>query len=327
MKGIDFDMKKIALFLTILLTLSSYGCSSNVDFTVPQKDVTIEVIVTSQSSKFWDTVKQGARDASEELGIKVVFDAPPTEADLDKQIECLENAIMNEVDAIIISPLDANALNNTLSNATARNIPILTIDNTVTYDGVKSAIGTKNDNAGAIAGQQLASLMNNKGKVAVVRHSNAVVAEKRCESFRKTIQGINGITLLDTINVEGNIDDVPNMITECIKQNSDITGIFATNQTSTVKICETLKQLGRNDIFVVGFDSSEIEIQYIEEGILRGTMVQNPYLMGYLGVRNAYKTINGESIDSFIDTGITYVDITNLNDADIQSIIYPMGKE
>jgi ribose transport system substrate-binding protein len=56
-------------------------------------------------------------------------------------------------------------------------------------------------------------------------------------------------------------------------------------------------------------------------------MVQNPYLMGYLGVRNAYKLINGDSIDSFIDTGINYVDASTLNDPDVEILLYPMGKD
>ena len=55
-------------------------------------------------------------------------------------------------------------------------------------------------------------------------------------------------------------------------------------------------------------------------------MVQNPYNMGYLGVRNIYKAMQGKKLEEKIDTGITYVDRNNLQDEDIRWLLYPMGK-
>jgi ABC-type sugar transport system substrate-binding protein len=49
--------------------------------------------------------------------------------------------------------------------------------------------------------------------------------------------------------------------------------------------------------------------------------------MGYLGVRNLNKTLNGEEIENKIDTGVTYVDSSNLEDEDTQWLLYPLREE
>ncbi|MGN1411050.1 MAG: ABC transporter substrate-binding protein [Oscillospiraceae bacterium] len=322
-------MKKIALFLTILLSLSSYGCSSNLDFTVPKQDITVEVIVKSEGVEFWDVVIKGAEDAAEELGINVICEATPTEADIDKQIELLQNAINNNIDAIVFGPLDTN-LDDTLQVATSKSIPIITIDSAVNYSEVKSLVGTQNETAGAIGARQMASLLNEKGNVLIVAHGddNVSTAKQRKNGFINEInENHKDIKILDVLNGQANTETAKSLVLDYLQKNPDIKGIYACNESVALGVCEAIIELNRNDIKIIGFDSSEAEIKYLEDGVLSGMLVQNPYLFGYLGVRNAYKTINGESIDSFIDTGITYVDITNLNDADVQSILYPMGKE
>jgi ribose transport system substrate-binding protein len=78
---------------------------------------------------------------------------------------------------------------------------------------------------------------------------------------------------------------------------------------------------------VIGFDSSDEEVSYMNGKILDGMMVQNPYNMGYLGVRNLNKILDGETIDSKIDTGVTYVDLDNLEDEETQWLLYPLQEQ
>ena len=74
---------------------------------------------------------------------------------------------------------------------------------------------------------------------------------------------------------------------------------------------------------VVGFDSSDEEIKFVEAGVLDGIVVQSPFNMGYLGVRYAVKSINDYSIPSAIDTGATFVTQENLNNEEIQMLLHP----
>jgi ribose transport system substrate-binding protein len=323
-------MKKTALFLALLLTLCSYGCSSSEDLVVEEKDITIEVIVKSEGVEFWETAVKGAEDASKELGIKVNCEATPTESDVDMQIELLQNAINDGVDAIVVGPLDTTALNDTLQVANSKNIPVITIDSSVTYSGVKSLVGTQNETAGAIAARNLATCLNDKGDVIVITHGDdtVITAKERKDGFINEMQeSYPSISVLDWINGQADKETSKKLVEDYITAHPTVEGIYATNESVAVGACEAVLELGRDDISIIGFDSSDAEVNYIKDDVLKGTMVQNPYLMGYLGVRNAYKLINGDSIDSFIDTGINYVDASTLNDPDVEILLYPMGKD
>ena len=69
--------------------------------------------------------------------------------------------------------------------------------------------------------------------------------------------------------------------------------------------------------------AEEIEIEYIKEGVLDGTVIQNPYNMGYISVRYAMKAINNESINANINTGVTFISNKNLDNAEIQLLLNP----
>jgi ribose transport system substrate-binding protein len=61
----------------------------------------------------------------------------------------------------------------------------------------------------------------------------------------------------------------------------------------------------------VGVDGNQDTIESVVSGGLYGTLAQRSKYMGYLGVENAIKAINGESIDKYIDPGTDM--ITKMN--------------
>ena len=104
--------------------------------------------------------------------------------------------------------------------------------------------------------------------------------------------------------------------------------IYGTNETSTLGVCDALEERGlAGQIKVVGFDCSPTIAEYIDKGTVNASVVQNPYNMGYLGVRYAKKLINGENISTVLDTGATLVDSENLHDENIEFLINPLNTE
>jgi ribose transport system substrate-binding protein len=56
---------------------------------------------------------------------------------------------------------------------------------------------------------------------------------------------------------------------------------------------------------------------------LHGIVVQNPFNMGYLGVRTMVEHLQGKGIEKLIDTGVTMVTPDNLDAAEIQTLLHP----
>ena len=107
--------------------------------------------------------------------------------------------------------------------------------------------------------------------------------------------------------------------------------IFATNRKGVWGACEAVNdlissgELQQGQVKIVGFDYFENDGRdagmYLSKDILNTTIIQNPYNMGYLGVRYAVELANGSPIPTKVDTGAILVTKDNINDADIQFLI------
>lgn len=121
---------------------------------------------------------------------------------------------------------------------------------------------------------------------------------------------------------EGDVEKSKEEAKRLIEQYPDLKLIYATNQSGNVGVCEAVEELGLADtIQVVGFDAYDGAMARLGSGVLDGVIVQNPYNMGYLGVRYAVKCLNQEQITHIVDTGVTLVTKSNMNDEDVQWLL------
>ncbi len=320
------------LMSSVLLaeSIALSGCSQDRNKS-EQPQRYIAVICKATKHEFWKSVEQGARDAGEEINAKITFEAPEDESEIKTQIEMVEKAIENKADAIVLAPLDTVQLNEVIEEAELEGIPVLTLDSDVESNVRVASIGTDNMIAGAIAARKAADLIGEEGEIAIISHvKGAQTALARNQGFTNEIESINkdSMPIVDIEYSGGESKVAKQQAKEFITRYPNLKCIYATNEGSAVGAAAAVKSLGKkDDIVVIGFDSSEQEVSYLEEGYIDGMMVQNPYNMGYLGVRNINKVLNGESIEELINTGATYVDRSNLKDEDTQWLLYPMGKE
>lgn len=324
-------IKKVVLFFSLIFMVNLLtGCGNTVEGDMEQNRY-IAVICKGSQHEFWKTVEQGAKDAGEELGIRITFEAPEDESQIDVQIEMMEMAIQNRADAIVLAPLDTDLLNDVIEKAVDSGIPVLTFDSDVTTKKRVATIGTNNESAGAIAARNAVNLINGEGKVAVISHvEGAQTAIARNNGFIKEME-LNHREDIEIVGVQycdGNPEIAKEQAKQFIREYPDLKCIYGTNEGCAVGIAAAIDELGlKNKVRVIGFDSSDDEISYLADGVIDGMMVQNPYNMGYLGVRNINKVLDGETIEEKIDTGAAYVNSENLYDEDTQWLLYPLGKD
>ncbi len=337
------NTRKILSAVTLgALTMSfafTGGCGKEDDETY------VAVIIKSQS-QYWEATKKGVEDAGKEMDIKVTYEAPEKE-DVAAQINYVNNAIANKADAIVIAPAeDTDGLAEALKNARSNNIPVIAIDTELREETRNSCISTNSAYAGAIAGRKAYELLGGKGSIGIVTHQpTSPLAIQRKDGFENQIKeyqentenGGDGEESSPSLNIvatesgDGDLEKTMTATKKLLEEHPDVEFIFATNQTTTRGVCRAIDELGMADkVDVIGFDSftakddCKSSDEYIENGALDGFILQNPYNMGYLGVRYARNLINGESISDTIDTGATLVTKDNINDSDIQLIMHPM---
>ncbi|WP_455529495.1 sugar ABC transporter substrate-binding protein [Ruminococcus sp.] len=109
-----------------------------------------------------------------------------------------------------------------------------------------------------------------------------------------------------------------------IDQYPDLSILYGTNTNMTLGICDAINERGlAGKVFAVGFNTDDEIISNIKNGVLQGTVVQNPYVMGYVGVKFATSAINGDNITSHLNTGVSFVNADNMNNDFIKLILDP----
>lgn len=318
-------MKKIlCVGIAAVTAAAASGCAK-------QETVsTISVITKTQNLEFWDVVNNGSVSAGEELGYNIVCEAPESEVQIGVQIDLIENAVKNGSKAIVIAPINGVDLNDALKTAENKGVKVVTID-TKTADDSFSYVGSDNYSAGAIAGREARKLINASGKIGVIALSeDSPSSSSRVEGFKSELETVDGdieVSVVDIKYCNSDKATAKQQALELISAYPDIEMIYGVNQNSTIGICEAVAEKGLSaSVDVVGFNASEEEIEYIKKGVLKGTIIQNPFNMGYLGVRNAVKLIDGESIPLVTDTGVTYISLDNLEDESVQQLLYPLAE-
>ena len=297
-------------------------------------------VICKSNDQYWDATKKGAEDAGEEMGIRITYKAPAKE-DASEQVKYVNSAIAEKADVIVIAPVeDSDELADALKKAQSNNISVITIDSDMREEVRSSCISTNNTYGGAIAGRKIAEILGGRGDIGIITHTpTSATAIERKSGFLAQIDEENAKTesenpllnVVATENGNGDIEQSKEATLKLIKDNPDIKAIFATNQGGTIGACMAINELEKSDsVQVVGFDSFnkgngfDSAETYAEADVLDGFIVQNPYNMGYLGVRYAKDIIDGQNIAAAIDTGAILVTKDNIRDSDIKLIMNPM---
>jgi len=315
-------MKRILALAAICLLLAG-GL-----FAAP-KDIKIDVLCMGFQHEYWQTVRLGTEKAAKEIGIVVPFYGPELETQVDVQIGMFENSIAKKVDGILLAPCDSEALVPLVEKATKQGIVVITFDTDINKtDDRISFVATDNYAAGKLAGQNAGRLLGGKGKMGVLGHlAGTMDTRDRVNGFVDAIKaGFPGIQLLETVYGDGDHQKSLDKATDMMTAHPDLAAIYATNEGGAIGVAlavEAKKKVGK--VKIIGFDSSEQEIDYLQKGVISGFVVQNPFQIGYLGVKTLYEHLAGvKKAPPRIDTGVVWVEMKNFNQPDIQKILYPL---
>lgn len=312
------------LIITITLITVTLGMFINDD---PEKDI-VYVVVKSINNEidFWQTVKMGAMTAAVELDVEMVFTGPMHETQIDRQIEILDRIIKKKPLAIVLAPTDYKKLAPWGDKIIEAGITLVTIDSAMDTPSAKSFIGTNNIDASRQAGEEMIRLLEGTGQVAVMGHVQGTsTAIERIEGFMYAIKEHPGIDLIkEPWYSDGNSEQAYHKTKEMLSEYPDIDGIFGANEVTVIGIARALDDMGLGGrIKLVGFDSSKEQVEFIERGILHAVMVQRPFNMGYLGVKEAVEISRRRKRPEVIDTGAVLITKDNLFTPENQKLLFP----
>lgn len=296
-----------ALSVMLLAACSSEETSSGVESEAGiYSDTNISVVLKTLSSPYWRYVEAGAKKAGEDLGIHVTVVGPSSEAQLLEQVNMLEDQITKKPGALLVSPSQPDAVINVLEDASEKDIPVLLVDTDTNFKGKVSFIGIDNHTAGYEGGKALAAMLHSGDKVALISGVLGNPAtDDRINGAKEALEEA-GMEIVAEQPADSDKSEAMSVMENILEKNGDIKGIFAANDDMAIGTLRAV-QAKKLDVKIFGVDGTEEAVQSILNGGLTGTVAQNPYNMGYEGVSNALKAMNGETVEETIDSGIEIV--------------------
>lgn len=324
-------MNKILLLIfTLSLAILSVSCTKA---EAPTKKLTIAVIPKGTTHEFWKSIHAGSNKAAEELKaqgtiIEVIWKGPLREDDREQQIQVVEGFAAQGVNGIVLAPLDDRALVRPVSDAQRAGVPTVIIDSGLESDDIVSFVATDNRKGGSLAADRMGQLLNGKGKVLVLRYAEGSASTTEREAgFLETIkQKFPEIELVSTDQYAGATRDTAKRASENLLNHfgDEVQGIFTPNESSTAGMLLALQDIGKaGKVSFVGFDTSQTFIDAINANQLHGIVVQNPFNMGYLGVKTMVDSLLGRPVNKKIDTGVMLVTKENMASPEVQALLHP----
>ena len=315
----------LATLLTILLLLLA-GCfreDAAAGEEPREEQPFIAVVARGFEHEFWRTVRQGSLAAAGELAIPLSFDGPATEEMVDVQIDFLQNAVTRKADAILLAALDSTAMVAPVEQAQAAGIPVATFDAGVETE-VLFHVGTDNRAGGVLAAKHLGELIGGAGEVAVILHDReSETGIERWIGFSEGMQELYpGVEIISPVVGRGNPERSARLLREVLEEYPRLVGVFAANEGSAVGAARVVGERG-GELKLVGFDASQAELELLREGVIDGLVAQDPFSMGYQGVRTLYRYLQGEAVPEVTRTAVTYITAENLQDPAVQEVLAP----
>ena len=309
-------MKKTLLTSTLALGMAT-------GFAAPSfAETYFPIIAKGFSHQFWQAVKAGAEEAAARNGVTITFEGPNTEAEIDKQTDILNAAIAKAPQGLGFAALDSKAQVPALQAAADAGIPIVAFDSGVESDLPLTTCTTDNMAAAAEAARHLAEAIGGEGEIAAEIHdqTSATGIGRRDGFLNEIATNYPNITVVEVLYANDALkaaDDIKAMM----QAHPDLKGIFASNEGAAIGLAVAIKETG-SKIVGVGFDSGKTQKDAINDGLLAGSITQNPVGIGQCVVDSLVKALAGETLPKVIDTGFYWYDKTNMADANIAAVLY-----
>ena len=290
-------------------TQSSDGQSTGSPAVTSGNNYTVYLITMDLTDSYWKSIDDGCLQAVSELGNITYKWTGPDAHDDALQSACVDDAVANGANAILIAANSADGVNGSLQKAAEAGCKIVYVDSAASYDCV-TALSTDNVAAGRTAGETMKTALQEKGITeGTIGIMGVTVDTASCVAretgFREAFEGTD-FTLADTVYMQDDAANVKNAVTDGLGRN--YVGFFGTNEGTTVSIGEAAKDNGAETV-IVGFDTSNAVLSLVSEGIIHATMQQNPSVMGHDGMTIAIQSLEGTYTDTNTktDTGVTVI--------------------
>jgi ABC-type sugar transport system substrate-binding protein len=303
----------VLILVTALLLPSCAKAPTEVASSTPEKTYEFVFIVKSMQFPFFLSMIEGAEAAAATLpNVNIKCIGPETPYSVEEQIQLVEQAIIDGVDAIMIAPADSKAIVPAIEKANKAGILVAT-PNTKAYGGdVLTWVGVDNYQVGYELGKTLAENINFAGNVLLIEGTPGnSTSEERVEGYLDAFAEYPGINLLDSQPADFNREKGMKLMENWLQKYDQIDAVGSINKDMTMGAVEAAKAVGRDKDFIqVTFDVDNDGLDALEAGEILVTGAQNEKSQAAIALYSCYLALQGYKVPpmQYLPLSLVYKD-------------------
>ena len=318
--------KAMSLFLSLAMILLLVGCASNGNESagtgettdVPEMRIGFAMYNVSE---FTVLMRDGIQAECDDRGAElIVLDAG---YDAATQLDQIENLITQGCDAIVLAPVDADALVPAIAMCQEANVPLSVVNCALNTDEKYYYIGPDEVQARELETQYMMDTLGGKGNILVLQCKIGTSYEiQRTEGIQNVLAEYPDVKVLAMDSANGNRDEAVDLMENWFETYGDqIDGVICQNDGMAMGVIQVLQANGRNDVPVIGVDAIEDALVAIDQGELLGTVYQDADLEGRNAVKLAFDLIDNNPPAEYMNM-IEMTLVTKDNAADLLETVY-----
>jgi ribose transport system substrate-binding protein len=319
------SMRWFGGLLAVVLVAAACGGTPATSSPTATGKAFIPLISKGFQHQFWQAVKQGAEKAATQFNVRIDFQGPENESQVDKQLEMLQTVLNQKPSALCFAALDSKAAIPLLQKFKDAKIPVIGFDSGVDSDIPLATAATDNIAAAGAAADKMATLIGGAGEVAIVAHDQTSrTGIDRVKGFTDQVKNkYPNIKIVATQYGGGDQLKSTDLTKAILQANPNLKGVFGANEGSAIGVLNGVKESGKSGkVTVIGYDSGQQQMDAIRAGTEAGAITQDPIGIGFKCVEAAVNALKGQTLAKNIDTGFKYYDKTNIDNPDVAALLY-----
>lgn len=306
-------IKKYSTVLLIVLIIIFGGFLSRI-IEEEQKNISqvplyhFYYIGKNSTDPYWKEIESGIRDAAVDHLVAVEY-ASPMFTDFQKHYEALDIGILSKVDGIITYGYTNEEFTKLIDKSLKEKVPLVTVESDNKESNRSAFIGTSSYRLGEEAADLLVKATGGTGDILLLRKNigtgYSLDEELRIDGFTSRLRPYRQLNIIDVeINIEA-LETTESVIGKALQTYPEIKAIYTPTSVETIEAAKYI--VNKNivgQVVIVGIGNSKEAIHYIKRGIIYGTVMSDPYLMGYKSVEMLIQVSENSNISVVADTGL-----------------------
>jgi fructose transport system substrate-binding protein len=282
----------------------------------------IGLITKTETNPFFVKMKEGAQQAAQAKGAKLMSGAGKADGDNAGQVTAMENMIAAGAKTILITPSDSKAIIPAIQKARAKGVLVIALDSpTDPADATDALFATDNYKAGVLIGEYAKAAMAGKpAKIATLdlfpghpvgaqRHNGFLKGFGLAAPDAKSNELGKSAEIVCMADSYGDQAKGQTAMENCLQKNPDINLVYTINEPAAAGAFKALKTAGKEKgVVIVSVDGGCQGVKDVAAGSIAATSQQYPLRMAAMGVDAGVEYAKtGKKPSGYTDTGVTLI--------------------